>query len=218
VKAKPFLICGAFAGPFFTIAWILESVTRADYNLLRHPISSLSIGVYGWTQAANFIITYFLTLALAIGTHRALKHRGGTIWGPLMIGVIAIGFLGAGLFVTDPMNGYPLGTPAVPMPATMSGTLHNTLSMFVFVGMPAACFVFTRRFFVRHKHGWAIYTLLSGLAIVLMFGLTSKGFQQGARLVDVAGLFQRITLTIGWLWLTLLAFHLLKTPSETTKT
>lgn len=214
MKAKPYLICGAIAGPLFTIAWIIESATRSDYNLLRHPISSLSIGGSGWTQITNFIIAGLLTLAFAIGVHRALRDRGGSIWGPLFIGAIAIGFLGAGLFVTDPMNGYPLGTLAVPTPASTSGQLHSFFSMFVFVGMPVACFVFTRRFFVWHKPGWAVYSLLSGIAFVVMFVLTSKGFQQAAGFVDIAGLLQRITLTIGWVWLSLLAVHLLKSPSE----
>jgi hypothetical protein len=40
------------------------------------------------------------------------------------------------------------------------------------------------------------------------------GFSQVEGLVDLAGLFQRITLTIGWLWLTLLAVHFLRASSE----
>lgn len=217
-KANPLLICGVIAGPLFTLLWIIESFTRADYNPLRHPISSLAIGSLGWTQSTNFIITSILTLAFAIGVRHVLKPRGGSIWGPLLIGVIAIGFLGAGMFVTDPMNGYPIGTPAVPTPNSTTGLLHNLLSMFVFVGMPATCFVFTRRFFIGHKSGWAIYSLLSGIACVVMFVLTSKGFQQVEGLMNIAGLLQRITLTIGWIWLTLLAVYLSKAPLDALET
>ena len=39
--------------------------------------------------------------------------------------------------------------------------------------------------------------------------MTSAGFAQVQGLVDYAGLFQRITLTVGWAWLTLLAVALL---------
>jgi len=43
-KAKILLIAGAVAGPLFTIAWFLEGATRANYNPLRHPVSSLALG------------------------------------------------------------------------------------------------------------------------------------------------------------------------------
>jgi hypothetical protein len=58
--------------------------------------------------------------------------------------------------------------------------------------------------------------LLDGhpLALLMMFFLSSVGFSQVEVLVDLAGLFQRITLTIGWLWLTLLAVHFLRASSE----
>ena len=35
VTTKALLICGALAGPLFTLAWIVEGAARADYNLLR---------------------------------------------------------------------------------------------------------------------------------------------------------------------------------------
>ena len=39
---KAFLACGAIAGPLFVIALLVEDITRADYDPLRHPVSSLS--------------------------------------------------------------------------------------------------------------------------------------------------------------------------------
>ncbi len=50
VTTKVLLVCGAITGPLFTVAWIVEGATRANYNPLRHPISSLSISEFGWTQ------------------------------------------------------------------------------------------------------------------------------------------------------------------------
>jgi hypothetical protein len=47
-----------------------------------------------------------------------------------------------------------------------------------------------------------------------MFIVTSAGFVQVAGLVNYAGLFQRITLTIGWVWLTLLPLFLLRAPAK----
>jgi len=102
MTTKLLLVCGAIAGPFFTIAWLVEGATRTNYNPLRHPISSLSIGELGWTQSANFSITGLLMLAFAFGLGRILAPRSGSRWAPRLIGIIAIGLLGAALFVTDP--------------------------------------------------------------------------------------------------------------------
>jgi hypothetical protein len=209
---KVFLICGIIAGTFFTVAWLIEGATRADYNPLRHPISSLAIGEFGWTQMANFIITGLFTLALAFGLWRLLRHPGGSIWGPILIGLVAVGFLGAAFFVTDPLNGYPLGTPDFSLEYTFSGRLHRLFSALVFLGLPIACFVFARLFNRQSEHPWATYSVVTGIVFIVLFVVTSAGFGQVAGLVNYAGLLQRITLTVGWAWLTLLSLHLLKFP------
>jgi len=96
----------------------------------------------------------------------------------------------------------------------VAGRLHRLFSALVFLGMPVACFVLARRFAKWGECGWAIYSIVTGLAFLLAFVLASAGFVQADGLADFAGLFQRMTLTIGWAWLTLLAVYLLKAPSE----
>ena len=49
--------------------------------------------------------------------------------------------------------------------------------------------------------------MITGIAFIVMLVITSAGFAQVEGLVNYAGLFQRITLTIGWAWLTLLAIY-----------
>jgi hypothetical protein len=210
---KTLLILGAIAGPLFTLLWFIEGMTRKGYNPLRIPISSLSIGDMGWTQMVNFFASGILTVILAIGLWRAAKSRGGSTWGPLLIGLAGLGLIGAGFFVTDPMNGYPAGTPALPPKISTAGLMHNLLSTLVFTGIPAACFVFTRRFFGWREREWAVYSLATGIAFIILFVMTSLGFQT-AGLVDFAGLFQRLTLVTGMTWLTLLSIHLMQAPEE----
>jgi hypothetical protein len=214
VKTKQLLVCGAVAGPLFTVAWTVEGATRANYDPLQHPISSLSIGESGWTQAANFIVTSLLTLAFAVGLRRTLRARGGSTWGPLLIGAIAVGLLGAGIFVTDPLNGYPPGTANLPRQHSVPGRLHRLFSALFFLGLPLACFVFARLFAGWGDRRRAVCSAVTGSAFVLMFVVTSAGFAQVEGLVSYAGLFQRITVTIGWAWLTLLAVYMLKAPLE----
>jgi hypothetical protein len=90
-RTRALLACGAIAGPLFTVAWILEGATRANYHPLRHPVSSLELGDLGWTQQANFIVAGGLTLAFAVGLWRALRPLGGSTWGPLLVGAHGIG-------------------------------------------------------------------------------------------------------------------------------
>lgn len=210
-RTKALLVCGAIAGPLFTLAWVVEGASRAHYQPLRHPVSSLELGDLGWTQQANFIITGLLTLAFATGLRRALRPLGGSTWGPLLVGVHAIGLLGAGIFVTDPVSGYPLGTPDR-LQAYGSGhaALHDLFSVGTFVGLPIACLVFARRFAGWGQRGWAIYSAATGLVFMAGFVLATLAFSQAEPLVAFGGLFQRATITLGWTWLTLLAIHLLR--------
>jgi hypothetical protein len=212
VKTKTLLACGVIAGPLFVVVFLVEGATRAYYDPLRHPVSSLAFGDPGWTQRANFLVTGLLMLAFALGLRRALRPLEGSTWGPLLVGACAIGLLGAGIFVADPMNGYPPGTPDKRLDYSTHGVLHDLFSAPVFLGLPVACFVFSRWFAAQGKRGWTIYSAVTGVVLVNAFILSSAGFGQTEGLVDVAGLFQRVTLIVGFGWLTLLAVHFLRSP------
>jgi hypothetical membrane protein len=212
VKAKTLLACGAIAGPLFVVVFLVEGVTRAYYDPLRHPVSSLAFGDSGWTQRANFLVTSLLVLAFAVGLRRELRPLGGSTWGPLLVGACAVGLLGAGIFVADPMNGYPPGTPDERLDYSTHGVLHDLFSTLVFLGLPVACFVFGSWFAARGKRGWATYSVFTGVVFLGAFILSSAGFGQAERLVDLAGLFQRVTLIVGFGWLTLLAVCFLRSP------
>jgi hypothetical protein len=216
VKTKDLLLlCGVVAGPLFTAVWIVEGATRANYDPLRYPISSLSIGEFGWMQRANFIITGLLILAFSVGLRRVLRRPSGSLWGPLLVGLAGIGLIGAGIFVADPLNGYPPGTPRIPIERTTHGILHDLFGIPFFLGLPITCFVFARLFARWGQRGWAAYSALSGLAMFAAFFLARLSLRPGFEDIGgLFGLFQRITVTIGFAWLTLLAVYMLKAPSE----
>jgi hypothetical protein len=210
-RTRALLACGAVAGPLFTLGWILEGATRAHYDPLRHPVSSLELGDLGWTQQADFLAAGLLTLGFAVGLRRALRSLGGSTWGPLLVGAHAVGLLGAGIFVTDPVSGYPPGTPdRLPAYGSVHAALHDLVSVGTFVGLPLACLVLARRFAGWRRRGWALYSAASGATFLVGFVLTSMAFSQAEGLVDYGGLLQRATVTVGWTWLTLLAIHLLR--------
>jgi heme A synthase len=203
------LTCGAIGGPLFIVAFLVEGATRAGYDPVRHPVSSLALGDLGWTQAANFVVTGLLMLAFAAGLRPALLPGRGARWVPLLVGAYAIGLIGAGIFVTDPVNGYPPGT-SDKVAASTVGTLHDLFSLPVFVALPIACFVLARRFSGTRRIGWAVYSIITPVLFLATFFLASLGFSGAEGWVEVGGMYQRVSITIGWGYLSLLALHLLR--------
>jgi hypothetical protein len=198
---RALLWCGVVGAVWFVAVFLIEGATREGYDPMRHPISSLSLGHLGWMQQANFLITGLLFLAFAFGL------RGNGLWLPVLMGAVAIGLIGAGLFATDPVNGYPPGAVAVGSTAEI---LHGLFSLLVFVGLPAACGVATRRFAKAGEKGWALYSAATAVAFLVFFFLAGQGFSGDPSFVPVGGLMQRITIVIGWAWIAALALHLLR--------
>ena len=203
------LACGAIGPLLFIVVFLIEGATRADYNPLRYPVSSLSIGDLGWIQAANFLMVGLLLFAFALGLRRALRASRGVAWGPLLIGLAGIGLFGAGIFTSDPVYGYPPSAPLVLAQYSAHGHLHDLFSLLLFVGLPTACFVFCRRFATVGERGWAVYSILTGLGMLVTFVLAGMGFTQNPSLVHFAGVFQRLSIIIGLTWIALLALRLM---------
>lgn len=210
VSTKKLLISGIIAGPLFTLSWLIAGATREGYSALRHPISSLSIGNFGWTQITTFLVVGTLLFCFAIALMRIAKTQGVSVWGARIIAICAIGLIGAGLFVTDPLSGYPSGLHTLRENRSLFGVLHDAFSALLFIGYPFAAYKYARIFMKKKENGWAIYTIVSGFSFICFFIITSMGFGQVAGFVDYGGLFQRITLTILWCWMTLIAIHFLR--------
>lgn len=203
---KALLVGGALAGPLFTTAWIVGGALTANYDPLRHPISSLVLGEFGWMQVASFLISGPLVLGFAIGLRR-LFRPSGSVWGPLLVGLAGIGLIGAGIFPTDPANGYPPNSPIIPIELTTHGILHNLFAVPVLLGLPIACLVFARLFARIGARKWAIYSVVSGATSFVMFFLSKLGLDPLA----LVGQRQRIGVTADFIWLTLLALYMLQT-------
>jgi hypothetical membrane protein len=206
---KRWLSCGIIGPLLFIVVFLIEGATRADYNPFRYPVSSLSIGAFGWIQAANFLMVGSLLIAFSLAVRRVLGVSRGVAWEPLLIGLSGVGLFGAGIFTTDPVYGYPPDAPLVLAQYSVHGHLHDFFSILLFVGLPIACFVFCRRFATVGERGWAVYSCLSGLAMLLTFVLAGMGFTQNPSLVHFAGVFQRLSISIGLTWIALLAFRLM---------
>ena len=210
-RTKTLLSCAAIGFLVFVSIFLLEGIVRAGYNPLRHPISSLSIGEWGWMQQLNFMITGSLVIAFAIGLGSALRNQKGGKWTPRLVGMVGAGLIGAGIFSTDPVYGYPTDQPMVLAQFSTHGHLHDFFSIFVFICLPIACFKMRRYFASVNKPGWALYSVVTAIAMLAFFILAGAGFKQTPGVLEFAGVFQRLSLIIGGLWMSLLGIYLRKT-------
>ena len=185
------------APALFVVSFLVQGAVRPDYDPLRHPVSSLVLGPRaGWVQVATFLVTGVLVAAYAV----ALSRSGAGRWAPILIAAVGIGLIGAGMFPTDPVNGYPPGSP-VPAPRTLPGRLHDLFSTPVFTALPAAALVLGARFARAGASGWARYSRLTAVFFWIFFVLSSVGFGGVAALVPTGGLWQRLSLVVGLAWL-----------------
>jgi len=202
------LVCGAVAGPLFVAAFTAAGCARPAYDPMRHPVSSLALGTNGWVQRSNFIVNGVLYPAMAVGIARGRSRGALPRFGPAFIAAAGLGQITAGIFTSDPVSGYPPGTP--PAQEGYSGVVplvHDLGAVPVFIGIPVAALIWARAF-MRHGHrGWAGYSVSTAITMLIGFALTSAAFAQARRLVSFGGLFQRLTVTIGMGWLSALALE-----------
>jgi hypothetical protein len=201
------LACGVIAGPLFTLGYIVAGMTRADYSPWRHPVSSLALGPDGWIQSASFVVAGLLLLAFTHGLGRVTSGIATVRWGARLMSAAAVILVVAGLFVTDPVSGYPPGTPARPVALTVQGTVHAACALLGFVILVAAMFVFARAFARRRERGWTLYSLASAVITTAAFVLTIQAVSQKPAWVAFGGLFERVAFIVGLGWVTAIAWR-----------
>ena len=216
VLRRVLLVGGAAAGPLFVGVAVAQGAVRTDYDARRHPVSSLALGPHGRVQGANFLVTGGLYCGLAFALARIPVSVGLTRTGRVLLGIAAVGLVGAGLFPTDPISGYPLGTADTPAERTRAGALHDAVSVPTFLAIPAAALIQARAASIAGQRGWAVASAGSGLLMLVSFAVATVGFSQHPALVDRAGSLQRLSVTAGFGWLTGVALRALRadTPSR----
>jgi len=198
------LASGAVAGPLFVAVFSIEGARRRQYDPIREPVSALALDDRGWVQRANFLGCGCLMLACATGLGRALPEAR---WAPRLVALYGAGLVGAGVFVTD----LPASTedPRGATGPTVHGTLHQAFSGVVFAGLIGACATVAYRFARTGDAAWAAYSALTGVLLVGGVGMFGRAFSNEG-LVEVGGMIQRLTIVIGWGWLSALAMRLLR--------
>jgi hypothetical protein len=200
---RALLGCGVVAGPLFVSTFLVEGAARKDYSALRHPVSALALGGRGRVQAANFCVAGTLFLAGAAGLSRTRDRTFTDQIEPALIAAAGLGLLGAAMFPTDPVSGYPPETSGVAAPTT-TGTIHNLTALPVFFGLPLAAAIGSVRAVRRGDVSWSAYSAATAPAMFATGALAGAGFSQVPRFVRLAGAFQRVSVILGFSWLTAL--------------
>lgn len=196
------LNCGISAGPLYIVLGLLQMLIRPGYDPTRHDLSLLSNGELGWIQIANFLLSGLFVVAGAVGISKAIRESQGRIWIPLLIGLYGLGLIGAGLFVADPMNGFPPGTPdGAPLHPTWHGLLHIVNGAIGFLGLIAACFVFARQFAILGERRWMIFSVITGVFFFAAFFGIAMGSSQGRATLTFVTLAFTLAVVLAWAWL-----------------
>ena len=191
-----------WAGPVFTAVFLAEGAVREGYRPLRHPVSSLALGPRGRVQTANFVVTGALCLAGAAGLHRGGERSAGSRAGSALVAAAGTGLLAAAAFPTDPVAGYPPGTPEGPAQPTRTGIVHNLAGVLFFFGLPAAAFAYGRQSRrAGERPGFAACCAATAATMPVTAVLAGAGFSGSPRFARYGGLFQRLSIITGLTWL-----------------
>ena len=153
----------------------------------RHTVSTLAATDRGWQQRANFLLAGSLYLLSASGIPRAAQPKAEPRAVPIRIGGAGLGLIGSGIFVTDPVAGYPPrsdvgdGRVAEGVTATREGGLHTLCAIPIFFGIPLAAQVSAIAAIRERDSRWATYSFGSSMAMVGSFVAMGMAFSEDPR-------------------------------------
>ncbi len=189
------LIIGSATALLFLAVVFVEGAARPGYRPLYHTGSELSLGDRGWVQVANFLQLGVGMLAFALGVGRVLD----TVAGPMFIAVFGLGAIGSGVFVPDPLRGYP---PDADRNVTLHGQIHNAIGPAMFMAILVAVILL-----VGQLDGvWQLYTVVTAVVGLGLTVGTAVSFQRDSA---YTGLVQRGLLSVYLIWVVVLGVHLI---------
>ena len=195
---------GPLAGAVYLTSGLAQGLTRDGFDLTRHSLSLLANGPVGWVHVTTLVGTGLMTVAAAVGVRRALRGGRGGTWGPALLAGYGGALVAGGAFVADPMDGFPVGTPAgPPAEVTVAGLAHLAAGGVGFACLVAATFVLGRRFAAESRHRWAAWSRVTGLVVLAGFAGVASGSTSS---LAVLGLWTGVV--AGWVWLGAVCVHL----------
>lgn len=183
---RALLTAAAAAGPFFFASVGVQLLIRDGFDLRIHPFSQLATGDLGWIQIATFVLTGLGFLGFALAHRRLVVEGVGRRLVPLFVGIFGVGLIAAGVFVMDPQNGFPAGTPAGPALVTSwHGVAHSIAAAVAFTALAGACVVLVVRSVRRRA---LVPAIANGLvAVVMLLPMSPDWFSLQIAVVGLVG-------------------------------
>jgi Protein of unknown function (DUF998) len=201
---KSLLGYGVVAGPFYVAASLAEALTRPGFSLAHDDWSLLADGALGWIHILVFVLTGLMVGAAAGGVvrqRRAERVNAASGW---FLGVYAAGLVGAGFFIADPADGFPVGTPpGLTVTPGWHGTLHIVFGGIGFGGLITACLVLAWQFRGLRQPGWAFFSLITAVLFFAAFAGIATGDASPASILAFTG-----AVILAWTWLALVSAYL----------
>lgn len=196
---------GMLVGPFYLALGIGQGLIRDGFSFARHPLSALANGPGGAVQTANLALSALLVLAAVAGIARAGPQHSRGMRAALV--VYALGMIVAAIFPTDPLDGFPPGTPlGQPTTISTSGLVHLLAGVVTFLAMAIACWAGARTMAKRGERGLSRLSLLAGVVVFLAF---FGGAAFASSVGGVAGIW--LAVVVGWAWLALVSRYYFRT-------
>ena len=216
-RTRTLLTGGVVGAVLFVVVFTILGASRPGYDPMRQFVSLLMLSDGGWAQVASFLVSGLLILGSAVGLRHVLTPGAGCRLAPVGVGLAGLGLVIAGIFPTDPLQGYPPGTPpGLPLVPSWHAVLHLIGALLFFGGLPFASIVLARRFSSSGAVGWAIYSAASGVGMFVINASTGASPGTAGMFPDVAGLLQRIAIVLGLAWLGFLSLHFMREVTVTT--
>ncbi|HZU13988.1 MAG TPA: DUF998 domain-containing protein [Chloroflexota bacterium] len=173
--------CGGIGAFLFTVTYLLDGISHPGYDAWRQPISALSLDPGGWVQQTNFVVFGILMALSAAGWYRLLMPRRGGIWFPVFQACGGLCLIALGI-------------------VSVRETAHIVLAYALIIDLAQGCFAMGA-IFARSPHwrAWAVYSYVSGLLILIFWGL----FVSYPASPD-AGVVERVSAGSHALWLCLI--------------
>jgi hypothetical protein len=182
--------------------WLLSLaavVANSQWNPLTRQLSEYALGYHGWLQDAAFFAAAVAYGCLVVAVRDRVRGLAGRI-GLGVLAVCAVGSVGVGVFVTDPMT-----TP--PDSLSTHGVLHVIFGASALVLLPVAALLITRSVARCHPAGSRDRAVLRAVALLPLAGLLLIWVPEVAGLIPTGGWPDRVLFLTYTVWVVALAGH-----------
>jgi hypothetical protein len=190
----------------FVIAVLLLHWLQPDLAPLDEAMSYYVHGAHGWLITAGLLGLGLGSLALSAGLAATTAASGSRV-GRWFLVVWSVGALLGGIFPADPAGNWD-------KPPSWAGAIHGNAALVAFVAFPVAALCLAQSF--RSDRRWRPFAgILPALGVAAAVSLVAFMSSLAPALVSsgppkLLGLTQRILLAVYVVWLSVVAFGILR--------